>query len=311
MTAGVAVAAQVGDRQRVLGYVALALSVVGIGSAIIFVRYSEVDPTATLMLRMAAAALMLTAVTVPSGQAAAWSDVSARDLGLLAVSSMIAGLDLLSNQWAVHHTSVANTALLINLSPVFVLALAWVFLHQRISRLRIAAVAVSVAGSIVMVIGGGEAPSFPENHLLGDGLAVLSAFFYAVYLMLTKDLRARVPTSVVIVANSVCIAVMLAPVAIATSSPVLPETFGGYLLIVVYALVAQLLGHGLMAYALRSVDVNLASLSSLLRPIVAVVLGWVLLDEGVGVLQAIGGLGVLAGLAWFQVLDRRPALGDG
>lgn len=311
MTASVAVAPRVADRQKALGYVALAASVVGIGSAIIFVRLSEVDPTATLMLRMAAATFMLGAVMVPSRQAASWSEVSPRDLGLLALSSVVAGLDLLSNQWSVHHTSVANTALLINLSPVFVLALSWGFLHQRTSSIRLAAVAVALAGSVLVVVGGGGGPSFPGNHLFGDALAVLSAFLYAVYLLLTKDLRARVPTTVVMIANSVCIAVMLAPVAIATSSPVLPETLGGYALIVVYALVSQLLGHGLMTYALRSVDVNLASLSSLLRPIVAVVLAWMLLDEGVGPLQAAGGVAVLAGLAWFQYLGRRPAVPAG
>lgn len=308
MTASVALRPRADDRQRVLGYAALAASVVGIGSAIIFVRLSEVDPTATLMLRMAAASFMLGAVMVPGRRVGAWSDVSRRDLLLLALSSVVAGLDLLSNQWSVHHTSVANTALLINLSPVFVLALSWAFLHQRTTGLRLAAVAVAVAGSVLVVIGGAKAPSFPPNHLLGDALALLSAFLYAVYLLLTKDLRARVPTSVVMIANSVCIAAMLAPVAIATSSPVLPETLGGYALIVAYALVSQLLGHGLMTYALRIVDVNLASLSSLLRPIVAVVLGWLVLEEAVGLLQAVGGAGVLAGLAWFQYLGRRPVI---
>lgn len=310
-TTTVAQEAPVSERQRFLGYLALAASVVGIGSAIIFVRFSEVDPTATLMLRMVAASLMLAVVTVPSNGTATWREVSRRDVVLLILSSMVAGLDLLSNQWAVHHTSVANTALLINLSPVFVLLLAWVFLRQRTSGARIAAVGVAVAGAGLMVVGGGDQPSFPENHLFGDALAVLSAFLYAVYLMLTKDLRARVPTPIVMLSNSICIAVVLLPVAMATSSPVLPQTFGGYLLIVVYALVSQLLGHGLMTYALRVVDVNLASLSSLVRPLVAVALGWLLLDEAVGVVQALGGAGVLAGLGWFQYLGRPAATAAG
>lgn len=306
MTASVGIQPRTGDRQRVLGYLALAASVVGIGSAILFVRLSEVDPTATLMLRMAAATVMLGAVTAPVRHATAWSEVSRRDLLLLALSSVVAGLDLLSNQWSVHHTSVANTAVLINLSPIFVLGLSWLFLHQRTTGLHLVAVAVAVAGSVLVVIGGATAPSFRPNHLLGDGLALLSALLYAVYLLLTKDLRARVPTSVVMIANSVFIAVMLAPVAVATSSPLVPATFGGWAVIVVYALVSQLLGHGLMTYALRVVDVNLASLSSLLRPIVAVVLGWLVLEEAIGFVQAVGGAVVLAGLAWFQALGRRP-----
>ncbi|MET9801638.1 EamA family transporter [Streptomyces sp. NPDC006368] len=296
-------------RDRYLGYSALAASTVGVGSALIFVRLSEVDPTATLMLRMVVASVLVGAVTVPRGGGARLGDMRPRDLSLLMVSSLVAGLDLLANQWAVHFTTVANTAFLMNLSPVFVLLLSWLVLRQRAAPAKLVIVLVALAGGALVVLGGANRPSLGGHHFLGDALALSSAALYAAFLLMTKHLRERIPTTLIMLTNSVVIMVMLAPVAMLTSDPVLPHSLGGYALIFVYALVSQLLGHGLMTYALRVVDAGLASMSALLRPVVAVVLGWVVLGEAVGALQMVGGAVILGALCAFQILDARSRPG--
>lgn len=295
-------------RDRYLGYLALAISTVGVGSALIFVRLSEVDPTATLMLRMVVASVLVGAVTVPRRGGVRYGDVRPRELILLLVSSLFAGLDLLANQWSVHFTTVANTAFLMNLSPVFVLLLTGLVLRRRVAPAKLLVVAVALAGGALVVLGGAGRPAIGEHHFLGDALALSSAALYAVFLLMTKHLRERIPTPLIMVTNSLVITVMLTPVALLTSDPVLPHSAGGYALIFGYALVSQLLGHGLMTYALRVVDAGLASMSALLRPVVAVVLGWVVLGETVGALQVVGGIVILAALCSFQLLDsgRRP-----
>ncbi|MEV8597893.1 DMT family transporter [Streptomyces sp. NPDC052012] len=302
-------AAPPAPRERYLGYAALAASTVGVGSALIFVRLSEVDPTSTLMLRMVVASVLLGAVTVPRAGSARWSDMRSRDVTLLVVSSLVAGADLLANQWSVHYTTVANTAFLMNLSPVFVLLLTAVVLRRRVALAKLGIVLVALTGGALVVLGGADRPSIGQHHFLGDALALSSAALYAVFLLMTQHLRERIPTALIMVTNSVVIMLMLAPVALLTSDPLLPHSAGGYALIFVYALVSQLLGHGLMTYALRVVDAGLASMSALLRPVVAVVLGWLVLDEAVGPLQVVGGLVILAALCGFQLLDsarRRP-----
>lgn len=294
------------SKERALGYAALAVSTVGVGSAVVFVRLSEVDATATLMLRMIlASALLGGAAALPGREMGRGSTWSPRDLGLLLLSSVVSGLDLLANHWSVHHTAVANTALLMNLSPVFVLLLSWLVFRQTISSQRTLAVTVALAGGAIVVLGSGEAVSLGRGHLLGDGLAVLSAMLYAVYLLITKSLRSRLTTPVIMFANATVIGVMLLPVALTTSSQVLPRGFGGYAIILGLVLVSQFLGHGFMAYSLRVLDAGVASLSALLRPVVAVVFGWLILGEGLGLVQMAGGAIVLAGLGWFQHLGRQ------
>jgi drug/metabolite transporter (DMT)-like permease len=308
-TTGIA-APPVGRKHSVLGYLSLTGSIVGVGSALIFVRLSEVDPTATLMLRAVAATLILGFVVspVPARRRIRLNEVVPRDLFLLALSSAIFGADLLANQWAVHFTSVANTALLINLTPFFVLIFSWLFLRERITMTKTLTVILALAGSVLIVLGGQgrtELSWTGDTHLLGDFLALVSAALYGVYMIMTKDLRARMPTLLVMIANSLVIAVLLAPLAMATSSPILPATVGGYLLIVAYALVSQLLGHGLMAYALRAVDTTFASMFTLLTPVVSVLLGWLILGEGMGMTQMVGGAIIMVALAWFQQVTAR------
>ncbi|NML52998.1 EamA family transporter [Streptomyces sp. R302] len=288
--------------ERVRGQLALAGSVVGIGSAFIFVRLSEVDPTATLMLRMLAASMMIGAVLAPRSATVRVRDIRGRDMGLLVLASIVSGLDLLANQWAVSYTSVANTAFLMNASPVFVLLFAWLVYRERVAVLKLVAVGIAVVGGTLVVAGGGDrAPS--SLHAFGDGLALTSAALYAVFLLMTKRLRERIPTSVIMLTNSLVIMVMLAPVAFLTSDPLLPKSAAGYALVFGYALVSQLLGHGLMTYALRTVDPALASMSGLLRPVVAAVLAWLILGEGMGPLQFLGGAVMLFALYCFQRAD--------
>jgi drug/metabolite transporter (DMT)-like permease len=299
----------VDGRSTALGYGALTVSFVGVGSALIFVRVSEVDPTSTLMLRMVVASMLIGAVTATQSTQVRVSEVDRRDWRLLLVSSVIFGLDLLANQWSVAFTSVANTALLMNLTPVFVLLPAWLLKRDNMSVLKLVAIPPALLGGALVATGHDGGLSVPRGEdAFGITLALTSAALYAVYLLMTKNLRKRVPTSLVMLSNSLVIAVMLAPVALLTSSPLLPRTLGGYLIIIGYAIVAQLLGHGLMAYALHTVNAGLASMSSLLCPVVAVILGWLILDEAVAAVQIVGGVILLAALAWFQIVERRAAV---
>lgn len=302
-----ATSTEVDSRKRVLGYAALAISVVGIGSAVVFVRISEVNATATLMLRMVAATLLAGGLMLPRARSVRLADVSASDWRLLLISSVVSCLDLLSNHWAVFFTAVANVGLLINTTPVFVLLLSMLVFRERVPGLRFAALAVILAGAAFIVVGGGDIPSLAATHLAGDLLSVLSAILYAVYLLMTRELRARVPAVVVILSNSIVIASILLPVAIATSPRVLPYSLRGYAIIFALAAISQLLGHGLMAYALRTVQAGLASITALFRPVVTVVLGWLVLGQRLGPVQLLGAAVILGGLAWFQLLGRRPA----
>ena len=62
------------------------------------------------------------------------------------------------------------------------------------------------------------------------------------------------------------------------------------------ALVTQILGQGLIAYAFAHLPASLSSVSLLIQPVVATVAAWAIFGEPIGVVQVLGGAIVLAGI---------------
>jgi drug/metabolite transporter (DMT)-like permease len=60
--------------------------------------------------------------------------------------------------------------------------------------------------------------------------------------------------------------------------------------------IAQLLGQGLMNYALAHLPASFSSVALLVQPVMAAVFAWLLLGEGLDWAQAGGGAVVLAGI---------------
>ncbi|EKG36406.1 putative transporter [Pseudomonas syringae pv. avellanae str. ISPaVe013] len=289
-----------------LPVLALVISTIGVASAIAFVKLSEVDATSTLMLRMFMAGGMTSALAAwPAGKNTEAGTVgTARSrramLWLLVLSGVVSCVDLLSNHWAVKLTSMANTSVLMNLSPVFVALLSYLFMKEKIGVYQVLALALSIGGACLLVFDGSASVAFSSQSVTGDLLALNSALFYAIYLILIKSLRDCFTSRKIIIWNSFTCAVLLLPIALLTSPKILPDTVQGWVVIALLALISQLLGHGLMAYALRHVDVVLASVSALARPVVAILIGFFFFDEQLTFVQWVGVAAVLVGVWWYK-----------
>ncbi|AKF50228.1 EamA family transporter [Pseudomonas syringae] len=289
-----------------LPVLALIISTIGVASAIAFVKLSEVDATSTLMLRMFMAGGMASALAAwPAGKNTETGAVgTARSrramLWLLVLSGVVSCVDLLSNHWAVKLTSMANTSVLMNLSPVFVALLSYLFMKEKIGVYQVLALTLSIGGACLLVFDGSASVAFSSQSVTGDLLALNSALFYAIYLILIKSLRDCFTSRKIIIWNSFTCAVLLLPIALLTSAKILPDTVQGWVVIALLALISQLLGHGLMAYALRHVDVVLASVSALARPVVAILIGFFFFDEQLTLVQWLGVAAVLVGVWWYK-----------
>jgi threonine/homoserine efflux transporter RhtA len=62
------------------------------------------------------------------------------------------------------------------------------------------------------------------------------------------------------------------------------------------ALVTQILGQGLIAYAFAHLPTSLSSVSLLIQPVMATIFAWALFGEAIGAAQFVGGAVVLAGI---------------
>lgn len=172
---------------------------------------------------------------------------------LLAAGLAFSG-DLAFWHTSIQLTSVANSTLLANLASIFVTLAAWMFLRQRPTRLFIAGLAAALAGVALLVH---ASVQFSATGLLGDALGVVTAMFYAAYLLAVKGLRDR----------------------------------GASTLPLMHAA-----GQGLIAYALAHLPAAFSSVSLLFQPVMAALFAWLLLAEPLLAVQVAGGVVVLLGI---------------
>jgi drug/metabolite transporter (DMT)-like permease len=258
----------------------------------IFVRVSEAGPTATAFWRVALAvpALWILYWLKPKARARRYSG----KWWLLGAAGLAFAGDLAFWHTSIKLTSVANSTLLANLASIFVTLALWIFLRQRPTRRFLAGLATALAGVLLLVQASLE---FSDTGLIGDALGLVTAMFYAGYLLAVKGLRDRGETTLRLMAVTTTLtAVLLLPVALATGEPKVPHTPAGWWSQIGLALVSHAAGQGLIAYALAHLPAAFSSVSLLFQPVMAALFAWLLLLEPLAPLQVAGGLVVLAGI---------------
>jgi len=259
----------------------------------IWVRIADVGPTASAFWRVFLAVPLLW-ILFFSLQANERKVVPLQWRSMLAAGVAFAG-DLAFWHWSIQFTSVANSTLLANLASIFVTLAAWVLWKERPSAMFLAGLAAALAGVGLLVRASLE---FSPTALLGDGLGVVTAMFYAWYLLSVKGLRDRGAATLQLMAVTTTLtAAVLFPVALASGEALLPGTATGWLKLLGLAWISHAAGQGLIAYALAHLPAGFSSVGLLFQPVMAALFAWVLLGEPLSALQVAGGLVVLAGIA--------------
>jgi drug/metabolite transporter (DMT)-like permease len=222
---------------------------------------------------------------------------------------------------AVAHLSVGVALLLEYTSPIVVVAWLWATTRRRPSTLTLAGAATAVAG-IMLVLGvvgpGGLAAA--HINLVGVGWGLAAAVCAACYFLMSgsaggQHTDGRTPLHPITLAAG-GLAIGAVATALLGVVGVMPLTFtandavvGGWTTSWVVPVVLLGLLPTAVAYTLGIIGIarlrpRFASLVGLSEVMFAVLAAWLLLGEGIGLSQAVGGAVVLAGLALARLGDR-------
>lgn len=291
-------------RQRV-ALAALLAGAVAIAFAPIFVRLSELGPSATAFWRVAFAApalmLWLTVERRRLGPAAR-RPATSRDWWLLALAGFTFAGDLAVWHWSIRLTSVANSTLFANFAPIFVTPAAFLLFGERIRPAFVLGGLLAIAGAVLLM---GNSVSLSVDNILGDALGIVTAAFYAAYMLVVSRLRLVFSTATIMAWSAVVTGILLVPVAVLSGESLVATSLYGWTILLGLALVSHAGGQSLIAYAFAYLPASFSSVALLLQPAVAAVLAWLLFSEALGPLQALGGVVILAGL----VIARRASQG--
>ena len=286
-----------------------------IGFAPILVRLTQTGPAAAGFWRLFLALPILALVARP------WSSSSpAPGRGvwpvpwLVFLAGVFFALDLGFWHYGIALTTVANATVLANLTPVIVTVAAWVAFRERQGPLFLGSVAIAVAGICLMTLSSGinlSADVGPArvnplgvNPFLGDVFSVVTAVWYAAYLLSVRRARQTMGTMRVMFWSTLIGTPLVLVFALILNEPILPATTMGLAACAGLAVV-HVAGQGAIAWALGRLPTATASMVVLVQPVVAAGLGWLLLRETLGLWQSVGGIIALAGVVLSQLATLR------
>ena len=151
----------------------------------------------------------------------------------------------------------------------------------------------ALAGMTLMV---GSSLQISLQRLWGDALGFITTMFYAGYILAVKRLRDDFSTAPIMAWGSTVTALALFLITLLSGEHFLPVSTQGWWPLLGLALISQVVGQGLIAYALAHLPAAFSSVGLLLQPVMATIFAWLLLGETMTPWQALGGGLVLGGI---------------
>ncbi len=288
---------------RLLGALLVGVSASAFGSMAIFGRWAQESGATTpglIGIRFAVAAVILVGFMRVRGIAYP----SLRDWVPIAA---MGGIGYVGQAYcyflALEHADASLVALLLYLYPGFVAVLAAVFLRERIGLVTVAALAVALAGT-ALVVGGGSGR--PLGIALGVGAAVVYSIYITVGSVVTRNLDATAVATIVCIAAAATSALIVLALAATGREVSLAGSARGWVSLAAIAVVCTVVAILTFFAGLRLLGATSTSVLSTLEPVVTVGLAAWLLNESLSSLQAVGAALVLGAVVWLA-LSHRPA----
>lgn len=262
------------------------------------------SPTSAVIARLAGGALVLTIVATAIKPD--WLREARAHAGVVLAYGLVpvAGAQLCYYS-AVAHLSVGVALLLEYTAPVLVIAWMWATTGRRPRGVTLAGVALAVVGITLVLDVFSGARIDAVGVAWGLGAAVCAACYFMMSDKVSTDgtgLNAITLAAGSLVVATVAVAALgaagLMPLRFTANDAVIGSVTVSWLLpVVLLGVVATAIAYLLGISGVARLRPSFASLMGLAEVLFAVLIAWLLLDERMTALQAIGGIVVLLGLA--------------
>jgi drug/metabolite transporter (DMT)-like permease len=222
-----------------------------------------------------------------------------RAFGELTRSPVLIGLLIVTAGWtnvafieAVLQGNVLRVLLLFYLSPLWATLMAWLFLHERISRTALMSLAIAMIGAVVMLWNPALGAPWPQGY--ADWMALSSGLAFAVSNVATRKLQ-----QVSVTAKVVCVwlgVMMVALVMIAGFSLPLPRVelsiYAGAVALGIGGIMLMTL---FVQYGVTHLPVHRSAVLALIELVAGALSQQLLTDEIVSAREWFGGALIIAG----------------
>lgn len=271
--------------KKLTGILLIAISAASFGTLAIFGRFLYADGLDTftmLFLRFGIAASIMTVILILRREPFPRGRVLALLIGMGALGYVGQSFSYLS---AIKYASAGLVALLLYLYPMFVFILSVIFLREKVTWVKVAALALGLVGTALTVGPAG-------GQFLGIFFAITAAVVYSVYIIVGTDVMrhvSAVQSSVVIFASAGAVYGMLT----AVNGAHFPASSSGWWFMAGIVLLATVIPVVTFLAGLERIGPTNAAMLSTLEPVVTVLLAAWLFAERLEPITLVGGALIL------------------
>lgn len=297
-------------RAAPMSFAALLLANAALVSGPLLVRMADVGPVAAAFWRLTLALPFITAMAWWFGrraapQAAGTATPPTRNAIVFAVAGgVFLAVDLASWHAGILLTKMTHATLFGNAASLILAVGALVVMRRWPVKGESAAILLAFGGAGLLM---SESSAQGEARLIGDLLCLLAGVLYAGYVVTMQRARRAMGSWSSLAWATAAGVLPLLCIAIAMGETIWPGDWRPVLLL---ALMSQVIGQGLLIYALPHFSGLVIGLSLLTQPALAALVGWLAFGERLTPFEWIGGAMLAAALVLIRVFDpAAPATG--
>ena len=279
-----------------LAFPALLLGNVALAFGPWLVRLADVGPVAVGFWRLALALPLLLLVARIAGQPAHWPR---RGLVVtIAIAALFYSLDLASWNAGIRLTKLGNATLFGNMGSFVFAAYGLWLAHRAPSRRQAIALTLAAMGAALLMSGSYE---LSPRNFTGDLMTLAAGLLYGGYLIFIERGRTSLQALPVLILATAFSAPLLLGISLGLGERLWP---GDWTPLIILAVSSQVIGQGLLVYAIGTLPPLVVGLALLTQPAIAATVGWLAYDERLSAADLAGAIGIAAALVLVRLPER-------
>jgi len=282
-----------------LAFAALLLANLFLAAGPWMVRLADVGPVAAGFWRLALAAPFLAFLGWRQDRGRKFPGLGL--VALVAVGGLFFAADLAAWHEGILRTKLANATLFGNFASFLFAIYGFILLRALPRPVQGIALLLALLGTALLL---GSSFEVSRNHFTGDLLAILAGLFYTFYLIAVDRARRTMKPWPVLAIATAAGALPILCFALLLGERIVP---GDWTPVILLSISSQLIGQGLLVYAMGHLSPVVVGLCFLTQPIASAFIGWAAYDERLSLIDAAGALLICVALVLIRVPDRRLA----
>lgn len=217
----------------------------------------------------------------------------------VATAGVFFALDLASWHIGISQTRLGNASLFGNSGSLILMFWGLVAARRWPRLLEVAAILAALAGAGILL---GRSLEIDRATLIGDLFCILAGLFYVFYILLIQRARGQFDSWGLLFHSTLAAAPVMLAIAVALGEPVWPHNWWP---LIALALGSQVIGQGLIVFALRHFSALIVGVVLLTQPAVSILTGWLAFGEVIGWLDGLGMLLIAGGLVLSRLSETK------